>query len=346
MNGLAELLSESRTGKSNLGKALDERDKNAAFDRCMVGGESCKETAINAHCVPETSLGLIMDESRGVIARHSEPPKTPIQWFNEEPLKPMNIGRFNAGKWACRAHDGIFSALDTKRLGRLTERNKFLMIYKITVYLTQRMLHAAERLATPVLDPATDTPHGLSQETQEYLQEVVRTMTYYSVRLTNVKWRMDRMLNDNAYDKIEIRATMWQTTPTMAAVGMVPVQGPGTRVEWYGENSYIPVWIAPLPQEHGQTIITAAPRGAEEYTGEIHDGMPRNRVGLVKRGNYWTRLVCRKVLTNATDIAISMERFLQLRESERRQLQKFMFLRNLQGTRKRKLDFPNLLNIR
>ena len=62
----------------------------------------------------------------------------------------MNIGRFNAGKWACRAHDGIFSALDTKRLGRLTERNKFLMIYKITVYLTQRMLHAAERLATPV----------------------------------------------------------------------------------------------------------------------------------------------------------------------------------------------------
>ena len=175
---------------------------------------------------------------------------------------------------------------------------------------------------------------------------MVRTMTYYSVRLTNVKWRMDRMLNDNAYDKIEIRATMWQTTPTMAAVGMVPVQGPGTRVEWYGENSYIPVWIALLPQEHGQTIITASPRGAEEYTGEIHDGMPRNRVGLVKRGNNWTRLVCRKVLTNATDIAISMERFLQLRESERRQLQKFMFLRNLQGTRKRKLDFPNLLNIR
>ena len=171
-------------------------------------------------------------------------------------------------------------------------------------------------------------------------------MTYSAVRMTNIKRQMDKMLNNEVYDKIEYRATMWQTTPTMAAVGMVRVQGPGNRVEWYGENSYIPVWIALFPQEHGQIIITASPKGAEEYTRDIHQGMPRNRVELVKRGNNWTRLVCRKVLTNATDIAVSEERFSQMPEHERRTLQEFIFLRSVEEPRKRKLDFPNLLNIR
>ena len=346
MNNIAKLLSEPRIGKTNLGKALDTRDQNAAFDRCMVGGENCREPAINAHCVPETALELIMDESREVRAGHSEPPRTPIQWLSEEPLKRMNIRRFNAGSWACQPHDDYFSALDTKCLGELTELSKFLMIYKITVYLTQRVLHAGERLATPLIDPAAETPQGLSQETEEYLQDVAHAMTHTAVRTTKIKWQMDKMFKDEEYDKIEYRATMWQTIPTMAAVGMALVPGPGDRVEWYGENSYIPVWLALLPQEHGQTIITASPLGAERYTRDIHEGMPRNRVELVQRGNNWTRLICRKVLTNATDMAISKERFVKMRESERRKLQEFILVRNGQSSRKLNLDIPNLLNVR
>lgn len=346
MNRITKLLLEPRTGKKNLGRALHERDENASFDRCMVGGESCKETAINAHCVPVTVLELIMDESKEVMAVHSEPPKTPIQWLNREPLRPMNIEKFNASRWACRPHDDTFRALDTKALEELSYRDKFLMIYKITVYLTQRILHAGERLATPFMDPTTETPRGLSQETEEYLQEAALEMTYAARRTIRVKWQLDRMLNNKTYDEIEYRLATWRSTPTMAAVGMVFAPGPGDRAEWYGPNSYIPTWLALLPQEHGQMIITASPKGTAQYTRDIHEGMPRGQAKPMARGNNWTRLVCRKALTHATDIAINKERFSDMTEDEQRKLQEFILFRKVQVLRRRRLVFPNLLNIR
>lgn len=76
---IESLLSEPRAGKTSLGQALAERDRDAAFDRCMVGGDNCKRAAIRAHCIPETALELIADESRKVIAAHSAPPRTAVQ---------------------------------------------------------------------------------------------------------------------------------------------------------------------------------------------------------------------------------------------------------------------------
>ena len=346
MNDIERLMSESRAGKVNLGRVLNERDDTAAFDRCMVGGEGCKQPAIRAHCIPETALELIMNDFRVVRAAHSVPPKTPIQWLNEEPIKPINIRRFNVGRWSCRPHDELFGALDTKNLQTFSEQSMFLMVYKVTVYLTQRALHAGGRLATPMLDPASDIPQGLSQETEEYLKEVARAITYTAMRICYVKWQMDRILNSQEYDLLEVRSTMWRAAPTMAAIGMVLREGPGDRVEWYGENSYIPVWLALLPQDHGQTIITASPRGAYKYIPDIHAGMPTNETALVHRGNNWTRLVCGKVLMNATDLAVREGRYLQLSEHERIELQEFIRLRSLHATRGRKRGFPNLLDIR
>ena len=246
MNRVSNLLSESRTAKKDLGKTLNQRDENASFDRCMVGGENCTNPAIRAHCIPETALELLMDKSREVTAQHSKPPNTPFQWLNEGPLKPMTIGKFNASKWTCRKHDDMFCALDTKHFDAFAERNMFLLIYKITVYLCQRVLHAGERLATPLIDPATDTPQELSEATKDYVREVVQAMTYSAARTINMKWEMDKMLIDHLYDKIEYRAAMWQTTPTMAAVGMVSVPGPGDRTEWFGGELIHPCMASTL----------------------------------------------------------------------------------------------------
>ena len=46
---------------------------------------------------------------------------------NEEPLKLVTIGKFNASKWTCRKYDDMFRALDTKHLYAFTERNMFLL---------------------------------------------------------------------------------------------------------------------------------------------------------------------------------------------------------------------------
>lgn len=344
MNPVLRLLSESRDAKTSLGQAIDERDKNAAFDRCLVGGESCREPAIRAHCIPETALELIMNKSREVIAAHSQPPKTAMQWLHEDPLKPMPISRFNTARWSCRPHDDTFRSLDTKRLEKLTDRNLFLMVYKTTVYLTHRLLHTGERLVTPILDPDTATPHGLSKETEEYLKESIRSITLSATRVCLIKWRMDKMLKNEEFDKIEYRASYWKTTPTMAAVGMTLIEGPGTRNRWYGEDSLIPVWLALLPQKHGQTIITASPRGTRAYTRRIHEGVSKDREEYVGGDDAWTRLMYRKVLTSATDIAVSEERFVQLDLHERANLQEFLLLRSVVDTDE--LEFPNLLNIR
>lgn len=130
----------------------------------------------------------------------------------------------------------------------------------------------------------------------------------------------------------------------MAAVGMMFVDGPGTLNAWYGGNSLIPVWMALLPQEHGQTIITASPRGTRKYMRHIHKGVSKERKGYVGRGDAWTRQMCHKILKNATDIAVSQERFVQLTEHERTNLQKFLVQRNALGAKR--IEVPNLLNIR
>ena len=343
-NPVLRLLSESKRAKRSLGEALGERDKNAGFDRCMVGGESCGESAIRAHCIPETVLELIMNGSREVVAAHSQPPKTAVQWLHEYPLKTMSISRFNAARWACRPHDDTFRSLDTKRLEALTDSNLFLMVYKITVYLTHRLLHTGERLATPILDPDTATPERLSQRSEEYLKEIVRIMTFSAVRVCWTKWAMDKFLRNEEYDKLEYRASYWKTTPTMAAVGMKLVEGPGTIGTWYGQNSLNPVWMALLPQEYGQLMITASPRGAGPYARNIHEGVSKNREEYVGGDDAWTRLMCHKVLTSATDVAISEERIQQLNGHGRDRLREFLLLRNVADARQ--LEYPNVLNTR
>ena len=55
--------------------------------------------------------------------------------------------------------------------------------------------------------------------------------------------------------------------------------------------------------------------------------------------------MCQKVLSNATDLAISKERFSQMTEYERENLQEFLLLRNVAKSRKRRQEVPNVLRV-
>lgn len=340
MEQVSRLLSEPRAAKVNLGKALAERDETAAFDRCMVDGEACERTAIRAHCIPQTALELIANSSKEVIAAHSSPPKTMMQWVHEYPLKRMTIGSFNAAKWACRPHDDMFGPLDTKQLTEPTDRKLFLLIYKITVYLTHRVLHTGERLAVPILDHAVETPLGLTRETSADLASISRSMSYSAVRVWWIKQQVDKMLKNDCYNQIDYRIYAWRTTPAMAGVGMIFADGPGNQNTWFGENSLIPVWIALLPQEHGQTIITASPRGTASYTRNIHRGVSGDRGAVMDANQDRTDLMCRKVLAYCSDIALSEEMFDHLSEHEQNRLQHFLHQRSLLNIRRYAL--PNV----
>lgn len=339
---ISRMLSESSAAKRNLGQALDERDKSARFDRCMVDGEGCKRTAISAHCIPETMLELIMNSSRKVVAAHSAAPKAPMHWLLASPLKKMSIGKFNAAKWSCRPHDDIFRPLDTQQLMQLTDRHLFLLIYKITAYLTHRALHTGARLALPMLDPAIEAPLGLSHETETDLQAIARHTSISVIRVWWIKQAMDNILDAKDYRKIEYRATSWNTVPTMAAIGMKFVDGPGNFGTWFGENSLIPVWIALLPQEHGQTIVTASARGWAKYADDFHAGVSKKLGEFVSGDAPWTKLICRKVLANCTDVAIREERFTQLHAHEKDTLVEFFRYRSLVDDQR--LALPNLLD--
>ena len=333
---------ELKVGMRNLSRSFSAMDAEHSFDRCSVGRESCKQPSIEAHCIPQTALNLIATDKKKVVGFDAEPPKTPGHWIEGEPLGERSISNFSVGKWACAEHDKLFSSVDSARIDVRDDRNLFLMVYRTTIYLTHKAIRAASRLAIPMLDPAVDTPEGFPEHVQRNLEKTARVISHSAMRTIYMKLSTDKLFNRKAYDEIEYRVAKWETVPTMAATGMRWIEGPGNGVEWYGENSIIPVWLILLPQEHGQTIITASPRGMDAYSGKIHAGIRKGSRSNVKKGNNWTHLICKKVLANATDVAISHDRFFQTSYDERDNLQTYLFERTRPDAQKRKL--PNLLN--
>ena len=328
----------------DLSRSLSVIDAERSFDRCSVGSEECKQPSIKAHCIPKTALNLIANDEKKVVGIDAEPPRTPGHWIEGEPLGERSISNFSVGKWACAEHDRLFSSVDSTHIDVQDDRNLYLMVYRTTIYLTYQALRNASRLAIPMLDPAVDTPQGLTENIERNLVKIAQDVSFMATRTFYMKLSLDKLLNRKAHDEIEYRVAMWETVPSLAATGMRWVEGPGNGIEWYGENSMLPVWIILLPQEHGQTIITASPRGMEAYSGNIHSGMQKGGRPIVKVDNYWTHLMCQKVLACATDLAISHERFFQTSYDERDILQTYMFGRRSPDALEQKL--PNLLNIR
>ena len=171
-------------------------------------------------------------------------------------------------------------------------------------------------------------------------------MTPACATVLYIKCQLDKMLINRTHNSITYRVTIWDAIPALAAVGMRLIPGPGDKVDWYGSNVQFPAWILLLPQDHGYTLITASAKGTEEHTTEIHEGLPKTERGILKKGISWTRMMCKKVLSNSTDIAISHKRFFQAGPRERGRLQEYLFSRTVERSRKRINELPNLLDTR
>ncbi len=218
--GNSHVPTDWKAGLRSLGRVLSERDSLKSFDRCMVGGEGCKEPAIDAHCIPRTVLELIMNERKEVVGCDSTPPKNPAQWINDIHFKDRSVRSFSASAWACETHDKKFNLVDSKSVDLSNEHHLFLLVYKMIAYFTQRGLHSSERIAIPALDPAFDVLDEFPDHAKEGFKEAARTMSYSAFRVLNIKWKMDLMLNGEMPRDIVYRTAKWETTPTMAAAGM------------------------------------------------------------------------------------------------------------------------------
>ena len=287
-----------------------------------------------------------MNERKEVIGCDSTPPKNPAQWINDIHFKDRSVRSFSASAWACETHDKKFNLVDSKGIDVSNGDHVFLLVYKMIAYFTQRALHSSERIAIPALDPTFGALDEFPDHAKQGFKEAARTMSYSALRVLNIKWKMDLMLNGKMPREIVYRTAKWETMPTMAAAGMKFLPGPADRVEWYGENSHIPVWIMLLPQSHGQTMVSAFPAGTEKFVRVMYEGLSEDHDRILKKGNGWTRMICAKIMDHTSDIAVSHERFFQTTYNERDRLQEYIFTRNIEENRKRRRELPNLLNIR
>lgn len=332
-------------GLRNLDRALRSVDESQGFDRCMVGSFACGQSPIEGHVLPRTTLELISDSSGMLMGSDPSPPKSPMQWVNSPPLRERSIRRFSIGKWSCAEHDALFSPIDRKSIDFSDPHNLLLLVYRATLRYIQFALSSGGRLALSVLDDSRPL-QGLPKPIVENLQQTAVSMTFPAVRLFALVLQMHKFLQDRAYDRFEFHMITLQSQPTLAAAGMRLLDGPGDGFLWAdgqaaGDNSVIPAWLLALPQASGQTLITASPLGMSAHTKAFHAGIPSWPSSVEQRGENWRRLVSRKILGSAADLAILPERYNRLSDSERQALASYLLKRSLYEGKRVKL--PNLL---
>ena len=181
---------EWKRGLRNVHRSLKEIDQQRSFDRCSVGQEGCKRPSIDAHCISIASLELIADQENKVIASYAVPPRDPYSYQFSKPLAERSIRSFSVGRWSCDKHDRIFAPLDSKHIALDDKRNLFLAIYRTTLRATQLGLRTVERIAIPMLGPATQALSEVPEPYLQYMQRFATDGTLTMIRIQHLKWKV------------------------------------------------------------------------------------------------------------------------------------------------------------
>ena len=158
-------------------------------------------------------------------------------------------------------------------------------------------------------------------------QEFADKRTWTAGRYGELKAQMDVLLENESYDDLEYRVARWKCSPSMAAIAM-----------WCNPTT----WTVLLPQEHGQTLITASTKSGSVAARKVHDNMPRegNR-DIIFRQNTWTRKMSTRILKNASVLALRPSVWKSLSTEEQRRLENYMRERSIRDIHKQNL--PSLL---
>lgn len=336
---------ESKKGLKALNDVMKMRDDQKSFDRCHVG--SCNnKSVIEAHSIPVTALQLMADQSNMIIASSFPPPPNIAAFPNSDPLTKRSIHKFSAGPWACHEHDALFEPIDSKNIDIENERNLFLVVYRVTLRIIQATFRAYERVVEPILgsDVQQELPR-LPDWFLEHSQQTVRSAVLPIMDLFSLQVQLDRILGTESYDTLVYRTVLLKTKPMVASSGIRFFDNLRNENVWgheYIQPSMIPGWMVVLPQEHGQTIITASPIRGDRYVRDVHKGMYTRHGGVTTKPPNWTRHASKKMLSMSTDLAVSTEKYDSLTDDEQHRLQDYLRTRVSQPGKEWKL--PNLLS--
>lgn len=324
-----------------LEKSMREIDAKKSFDRCMVGERWCGTSPISAHAIPKAVLRLISDPSNHVIGTAQFPPMNPIVYQTQPMIATRSINDFSVGNYACHAHDAMFSAIDDRDIDLEEDELLFLIIYRITLRSMYFLLRVGERLVMTTLNPVGDIEkYKLPDQDLASIRDAANTIGEAAAKAFAVKNDLEQIRIASDFSNLDLRATRWATTPSLAAGGMNFHEYPNPVT---GETGWSPEWVVILPQDYGQALISATLKGASRIGTDIHQGMSESDRGIQERGNNWRRLMSQRILARAVDIAMSPQFYSTINIGQRKRMEEYMRTRTRNNVNSRKL--PNILSL-
>lgn len=317
---------DRRKARRSLNEHLQDKRTLQTYDTCSIGKNGCNQGPIEAHCISRTALSLIADNGK-LIGCDPSLLKTGYDLYSKPFFSEIGIKLFNRGKWACEKHDRIFAPIDSRSINVLDDRVLFLQIYRATVYATHALHRASEAVD---LEPGMHRlVNSLNKFPANASQDFAVKREWTAGRYGHLKAQMDELLLNENFGALEYRVAQWKCEPTMAAIAM-----------WCNPT----MWTVLLPQEHGQTLITASTKWGSSAEQRVHKDMPQEgKRAVIYRHNTWTRRASLRMLEYASVLAFRPSMWNGLTEPERRRIENYMRERSVRDIRRENL--PNLLKI-
>ena len=246
---------------------------------------ACEGSIGNRHAIAERHLRLIANSENKIVANKEI--GTFDKWTERYPeLRPVSVGQFSTGRWACQKHDERFAGIDAEHIDLSNPENLFKAVYRVVV--RQNHLSAARWSA-----------HWEASQTKEGWERFKETAFCKPVSEAEAieaekAWRdeahalmgkmrdLERRLANGQWNSLDCRALLLESEPAVAGwcclqmkFDVNQLQSDDPRQYWkeHIELGYMIV----IPQRDGHAIITASESDARFRVSEIdriHHHMP------------------------------------------------------------------------
>ncbi len=195
-----ELKAETAAGLRPLIRWFDAYKGTCLFVTDQDGG-FCGQDASRRHTIPNARvLSRLVDENDEVLELQwgvgnmmhlflQSNPRRTIDLFDPATFEPIRVGRrvASVGKFACGEHDVMFDDIDYAEPDSEDPNVKFLLTYRVSLYITDLLKQAALLVGNP-------EPHKRNMRSSETIRiEWLKSRERINVELPRARFRSDRL---------------------------------------------------------------------------------------------------------------------------------------------------------